>query len=471
MKFAYKILACTIIIMAVALGFSGFFLVNKTFEVSMNREIGRAMDENSILQYAFEAAALNVPSRYDVLQDRTIGQIGRSLENGGQTGGRLLRISDENRTTLYVSDGFDKDEDFLSGIDDRTRIYQVIRRDKRYYVKTGAVFYALDRTLYLETMKDVTEVYAERAEGFETYRRVTLAVLALSSIVMFFIAFFLTRPIRQLIKATEKMRSGDFGFRAEVVGNDEMSQLTSDFNLMANTIEKNISTLEDEVRAREDFIAAFSHELKTPLTAIIGYADLLRSRKLDEEKHFLSANYIYTEGKRLETMAFRLLDIIVTKRTGIELQRICVAELFEYLREMYSENPLYELRIDYEPGEVNVEVNLMKSVLVNLVDNACKASKEGSRVEIYGRKLSEGYRISVKDYGVGIAPEEQKKILEAFYMVDKSRSRSRNGAGLGLTLCSSVLLLHDSRLEIESTPGEGSLFSFVLKSKEAEEHA
>ena len=87
---------------------------------------------------------------------------------------------------------------------------------------------------------------------------------------------------------------------------------------MANALENNSEMLEEEVRAREDFIAAFSHELKTPLTAIIGYADMLRSRKLDEEKQFVSANYIYTEGKRLETMAFRLLDIIVTKRFDIE---------------------------------------------------------------------------------------------------------------------------------------------------------
>ena len=124
------------------------------------------------------------------------------------------------------------------------------------------------------------------------------------------------------------MAEGEYSYRAEQISNDEMGQLTADFNHMAEALEQNIQNLENEVRAREDFIAAFSHELKTPLTAIIGYADMLRSRKLDEEKHFLCANYIYTEGKRLETMALKLLDIIVTRRKEIDRKTTNVSGIF-----------------------------------------------------------------------------------------------------------------------------------------------
>lgn len=113
-------------------------------------------------------------------------------------------------------------------------------QEDSYYIQTGITVNALDRILYLETLKDVSEV-----------------------------------------------------FRARQISNDELGQLTTDFNHMANVLEENINKLEEEIQAREDFMAAFAHELKTPLTAIIGYADMLRSRKLDEEKSFLSANYIY----------------------------------------------------------------------------------------------------------------------------------------------------------------------------------
>lgn len=448
----------------------GYFFINYVFETSMNREIGQAMDESSILQFAFETAALNIPTKYDVLQDSTIEEIGFYLENSGQDSGRLLRLSDEGRTVLYASEGFVEDTELLMQIEEDTRIYQVIEQRERYYIQTGTVINALDRSLYLETMKDVTGVFEERTQGFRVYRNLTFVMLLIGSVVTFFIAAWLTRPIRLLTGATRKMAEGDYSFRAEQISNDEMGQLTCDFNYMAGALEENIHKLEEEIRAREDFIAAFSHELKTPLTAIIGYADLLRSRKLDEEKHFLSANYIYTEGKRLEAMSLRLLDIIVTRRCDVELQNVDVAVLFDYIRDMFAEKEDVKLQISYDRGQIRAEANLLKSVLLNLADNAYKASRtesgEKALIELRGEQRKNGYFFAVKDYGVGIPKEEIKKITEAFYMVDKSRARSSNGAGLGLALCTEILKLHHSRLEIESTVGEGSLFSFLLPFKE-----
>ena len=462
MKILYKILLWNIVIMAVAFGIGGYSFIEFVFQTSMKREVEQAMDDSSILQFAFETAALNIPSRYDMLQDSTIEEIGYNLEKSGQGPGRLLRFSDENKEPLYTSEAFVEEMDFLMEITEDTRIYRVFSVGEKYYVQTGARMEALDRVLYLETMRDITQVFEERKEGFAVYRRVILVVLFCASVVMFVICTWITKPIRLLTKATRKMTAGDYSYRARVISNDEMGQLTNDFNQMAIALENNIEKLEEEVRAREDFIAAFSHELKTPLTAIIGYADMLRSRRLDEEKQFVSANYIYTEGKRLETMAFRLLDIIVTKRFDVEKQYVNTDILFKYLKELYGDSTHVKILCQYEPAKIVAEADLLKSVLVNLVDNACKASKEGVRVEIVGRKLEQGYLFAVKDFGVGIPQEECSKITGAFYMVDKSRSRSRNGAGLGLALCVEILKLHNCELCIESKVGEGSRFSFIV---------
>lgn len=463
MKLLYKILLWNIVIVAVCLGIGGYSFINFVFQTSLERETKQALDESSILEFAFETAALNIPSRYDVLQDTTIEEIGYSLERGGQNNGtRMLHISDEQQKTLYLGDGFEVDEEFMVQIPDDSKIYQLREIQGRYYIHTGCKMKALDRVLYLETLKDITLVYEERKEGFAVYRRVIFFVLLCATVVMYLICRWLTKPMRLLTMATRKMAEGDYGYRAKVISNDEMGQLTKDFNLMANALEDNIALLEDEIRTREEFIGAFAHELKTPLTAIIGYADMLRSRKLDEEKAFVSANYIFTEGKRLEAMAFRLLDIIVTKRLEIEKQRINTNKLFSYLRELYGDYSQIKIMCQYEPAIVLAESDLLKSVLINLVDNACKASKEGGKVEILGRKQKNGYLFAVKDYGMGIAEEEYDKITNAFYMVDKSRSRSKNGAGLGLALCVEILKIHDSHLHIESKVGEGSCFSFVI---------
>ena len=298
MKFSLKLLLCTMIIMAITLGVGGFYYVNYVFETSLEREVGQALDENSILKFAFETAALNSPVKYDMLQDTTIEQIAANLENSGQSTGRLIRLSNEEKQTLYASEGFETDGALLAKVSENIKAYRVVNLGEHYYIHTGNTVEALDRELYLETMKDVSVVFEERAMGFTVYRRMTAVMLIVGAMIMHLIASWLTKPIRLLTKATEQMAAGDYDYRAKVVSNDELGQLTKDFNEMAEALEENVNQLEEEIQAREDFVGAFAHELKTPLTSIIGYADMLRSRKLDEEKSFLSANYIYTEGKR-----------------------------------------------------------------------------------------------------------------------------------------------------------------------------
>ena len=407
MKFSIKLLLCTMIVMAIAFGFSGFYFVNYVFETALDREVGQALDENSILRFAFETAALNVPAKYDVLQDHTIEQIASNMETGGHDSSRLLRLSDEEKNVLYISSGFEADNGLLGQTDENTKTYRVIRQEDSYYIQTGITVNALDRILYLETLKDVSEVFRERQLGFSVYRRVTILMLVFGTVLMLVISSWLTKPIRLLTRATKRMAAGDYGYRARQISNDE----------------------------------------------------------LDEEKSFLSANYIYTEGKRLEAMSLRLLDIIVTKKEEVQFQLVPAASLFDYLKDMFASHTEMEFHFQYESGMVRAEANLIKSVLVNLLDNACKASEPGSPIEVRGKLTERGYRFEVKDVGVGIPREEQKNITKAFYMVDKSRSRSKNGAGLGLALCAEILLLHGSKLEIESEPGKGSCISFVLPDK------
>lgn len=461
MRFSRKLLLCTLIVLALALGFSGFYFVNYVFETSIERETKQAMEESRILRFAFETAALNAPAKYDILADRTVEEIGRSLENGGS--GRRLRISDEKRQVIYGSSDFQGDGALLAQTDETADTWQIFHQEEHYYVRTCMTVSILDRLLYLETMRDVTEVFQDRGLGFLVYRRVTMLMLLLGTFVMHGISSWLTRPIRLLTRATRRMAEGEYGYRARKVSDDELGQLTMDFNRMANALEDNIAMLEEEIQAREHFVAAFAHELKTPLTAIIGYADMLRSHRLDEEKSFLSANYIYTEGKRLEAMSFRLLEIMVTRHGELELQKVSVDILFQYIHDMYVNNHTMGFHLKYDPGIVQAEPNLIKSVLINLIDNGCKASEPGSIIEVRGYQRKGSYRFCVQDYGMGIPKEEQEKITKAFYMVDKSRSRSRNGAGLGLALCAEILTLHGSRLEIESEIGKGTCMSFVLR--------
>ena len=217
--------------------------------------------------------------------------------------------------------------------------------------------------------------------------------------------------------------------------------------------------LRSDAELREEFIASFAHELKTPLTAIIGYADMLRSKDMAPKPRFTAAGYIFSEGKRLEALSLKLMDIIVVGKQGFETHR---TEAGYFLREVCAvalpatavDGIVLEVHADR--AEVELEPDLFKTLLINLVDNARKASKREAKITLLGRREEGGYAFYVADQGRGMKKEELGKITEPFYMVDKSRSRAQNGAGLGLALCKRIAELHGTRLEYESEPGKGT---------------
>ncbi len=227
-----------------------------------------------------------------------------------------------------------------------------------------------------------------------------------------------------------------------------------------------MANLTEAAERREEFIASFAHELKTPLTAIIGYADMLRSREMTPKNRFTAAGYIFSEGKRLESLSLKLMEIIVSGRQGVERRRF---DAPYFIREvaavtvpsLAADGMTLDMR--WEPGEVMIEPDLFKTLMINLIDNARKASRRGQTVELFGKNEPGGYAFYVRDHGRGMKKEDIGRITEPFYMIDKSRSRAQNGAGLGLALCQRIAGLHDTALEFTSEPGKGTTVRVFLR--------
>lgn len=293
-----------------------------------------------------------------------------------------------------------------------------------------------------------------------------LATVLTAGAVLFVISTMLTRPVRQLSATTRQFAEGDYAKRAAVTTHDEIGNLSKDFNAMADSLAAHMQLLADEARQRENFVSSFAHELKTPLTSIIGYADIIRSQRLDEEKLFACANYIFTEGRRLERLSLKLLELMVLNRTSFERYNVEIGVLAGRL----SESTAAALREQYGVGfsmdlpeaTVQVEPDLIQSMLINLVINAAKASQPGQTVKISGECGSDGYRVRIIDEGVGIPESELPYITEAFYMVDKSRSRAQSGSGLGLALCAAIARLHNTGLDFQTGVSRGTTVTFLL---------
>lgn len=228
---------------------------------------------------------------------------------------------------------------------------------------------------------------------------------------------------------------------------------------MADHLQQKIQELSEHAKNQENFTAAFAHELKTPLTSIIGYAELLRSMSLSPEESIESANYIYSQGKRLESLSYKLMDLFVLRQQTISFDPISVPSLGDTLQKLTYVNlqkKQQQFQVDLQPGTIYGDQELVLSLLVNLIDNARKASDTGQSVYVTGTATVNGYRICIRDEGKGMPPEEIPNITKPFYMIDKSRSRKEGGAGLGMTLCHEILRLHKATLEVQSTLGEGT---------------
>jgi signal transduction histidine kinase len=276
---------------------------------------------------------------------------------------------------------------------------------------------------------------------------------------VFIVTRWLTKPLKYLSRATRQIANGHFDQRVKVQSSDEIGKLSKDFNKMAVKLEQTVEELKDASRRQEDFIGSFAHELKTPLTSMIGYADMLRSKKMDQEQIIISANYIFEEGKRLESLSMKLMEMIVLRKQDFVMKRIFAKSYFNevmgIMQPALTEGNI-ELVTLAEEAILQIEPDLMKTVCLNLLDNARKSMDHGGKIMFSGRWIEEEYQISVEDTGKGMEESELSKITEAFYMVDKSRARAQGGAGLGLAICADIVKMHHAKMELTSSPGKGT---------------
>ena len=215
-------------------------------------------------------------------------------------------------------------------------------------------------------------------------------------------------------------------------------------------------------------MGSFAHELKTPMTSIIGYADLLRSQALSPEESQEAANYIFSEGKRLESLSLKLLDLLMMKQKNESIKLVptemksLIENLTSHLQPVYR-NKGINLVCRCEKGMCNTDPDLFSSLITNLLDNARKAIDNGGNILITGEKIKGAYRIRVFDDGRGMPEEALRHVTEAFYRVDKSRSRAQGGAGLGLTLCKQIIELHNGNISFTSKVGNGTCVTVLLR--------
>jgi two-component system OmpR family sensor kinase len=267
------------------------------------------------------------------------------------------------------------------------------------------------------------------------------------------------KPLSQITQTSRDIALGAYETRLSVSGHDELSEMAQSFNHMADEIQRQMNELIQEADNKQRFIDNFAHELRTPLTAIYGYAEYIQKASVSEEERLSAVNYIMSESRRMQAMAYQLLELANLKNDQLNLVKLDLPELFQLvlhtLHKKIAEKNL-QVELDCKIDSIIGDTYLLESLLVNLADNAIKACDMGGHVILSAVKEGEAVTISIRDNGKGMSPEELKHATEPFFRGDKSRNRKDGGAGLGLAICSQIAACHNAKLEIISQLGKGT---------------
>jgi two-component system phosphate regulon sensor histidine kinase PhoR len=276
---------------------------------------------------------------------------------------------------------------------------------------------------------------------------------------------------RATLRQARKRRFEALGQIRSAESRDELDELLWQVYRAGRVLQQEIERLERLENYRRDFLANVSHELKTPIFVISGFAEQLLDGALDDpavNRRFVEK--IARNAMRLDTLSRDLLAISRIESGELQMSfdafnlRALIEEVVESLEPIAEAKEVRILpRVPLDLPPVKGDRDQLRQVLVNLVDNAIKYNNPGGRIEVTARATGEGMvRVAVVDDGIGIPADEIPRLTERFYRVDRSRSRSQGGTGLGLAIVKHILEAHGQRLRVESRPDYGSSFSFML---------
>jgi len=286
--------------------------------------------------------------------------------------------------------------------------------------------------------------------------------LGIAAAVSAFAAFGMGRLLRGLLKleqAAGAIGRGELGRTVDIRSRDEIGCVAAVFNEMSLKVAGQVEDL-------HVLLGALAHEMKTPVTSIIGYADTLLHVRISGEKREQCLKNIYDAGVRMENMSAKMLALVGMYENGaIERKEISVRQLLERVireTEGLCEKKKIRVSIDCEENrKLFGDEELLLTLFSNLVHNSVKASAQHGEIRLRARNMC----IQVQDFGCGIPEHDLPKVTKAFYMANKSRSRSEGGSGLGLALADRIAALHGAVLTVESEVGVGTVVSVQFKIK------
>ena len=459
MRYRVKLMIIITLLIAMSFSVGGTVLIAVSFRAALDEETKSALASfESVQKTLFLLNSLG-----DQKDFSNLTQALEQMETQDVVNWQALSLCSGDEV-IYRS-GMELSDPILTPPDGSTCCYTRVEDMYGQGLLVQSSLTAEDRELTLKARFDLSSAFSMLESQQKLFVSAYLVVVLFAVVTSAILSSAMTARLKRLTAAVRKIAGGDLSTRSGIASRDAFGQLSRDFDAMADRLQGEFSQMESEMQRQEAFMGAFAHELKTPMTSIIGFADLLRQGNLDENTRMIAAEHIYSEGKRLEQLSFKLLDLLLLKKDSITMRKVWLERFVDEVDNSLS--PVMRKRgvrlfCRAEQKRVSLEPDLVKSLLYNLIDNAAKAMDgegiiAGSAIAIPG-----GCQFQVVDNGRGMEKSELTKITEAFYRVDKSRSRKQGGAGLGLALCKQIVELHNGTISFFSEPGKGTRVTVCL---------
>lgn len=446
----------------------GYLMIGGSFENAIAREQQRGLEEYQLLKFSLQSGMLSAYEGGTLTRESLLALAMQNAE--AAPSGDMTAVFDEEGIAVFSTFPENYIYRGLYETDDTGLLYFIEEYEDRFLFVVTSSFSQSDMKVSFYVAKDITTVMTEKKQMISGFVLIYIVVLLISSGILFAFSQILTNPIRKLMRMSRRISKGKYDERVEIRGQDEIGELAESFNRMAITVEDKMNELTLNAQQKEDFVGNFAHELKTPLTSVIGYADMIYQKELPKEKVHEAAGYIVNEGMRLEALAHKMMELIVLNRTDFMLIEMRADELLKDVEDTLM--PMMQqkgiaLSVSADQAYIRIEFDLFKTLLLNIADNASKA--DSTQITISGTYSMGKYRIRIIDNGRGMPEEQLNRITEAFYMIDKSRSRKQHGAGLGLAIAKKIADIHGTELQFRSSIGAGTTVQVELPAVLAED--
>lgn len=445
-------------------------MIQRNFHVAYDNAVENYSKQHIINRYSLESNIRSAMESGKEFSDSLVNEYADKMTNYGNEQKELIIENDKGKTIFSSIKNIDKK--IKSYEQKKEGYYEIYEKEGKNYFLIGSKIKISQQVITVINRFDMSDTFIERKRQTSTFIVIDIGIILIAFILVGVLSLFLTKNIKKLSETSSLIASGKYHMRTKIKSNDEIGELSRNFDIMADSVEEHIEKLQSDVEAREQFVSDFSHELKTPMTSMMGYSKMLLSNNLERDERIKAEEYIYRECRRLKRLSKTLLQMLGISEETIEEKWIYTELIAETLEKVCKENMAYsKLEINMEEGQILADTDLMITLIRNLIENgdkACKDTHEGI-VKVRGRSYKEmqgegnnQYCITITDNGCGMAEEEISKVTRAFYMVDKARARSTGGSGMGLNICQKICAVSGIRMSIKSKENQGTEVRLII---------